>query len=456
MKKYTYITTILTIILLGMTACLDSEGSLEVKEYPYATLRSVSIDDIHTKYTIKKDDGTDSTTIKTIIGSNYPFTIDQENNVAYNVDSLPIGTDITRVSTYISCDGIAYIYVDSLDSFKSQVSTDSLDFSNPIRLRIVSTDKSYSQEYTIKLNVHTTDPDQLYWNRMSATPDATSTALRIVATEEKLYLFGLDTEGRLSLSTAAQSNTATWTEQSTDAPTALNLNSITLFGGKFYAVAEGKLYTSANGTTWENQQCGKSLTTLFAASDKDAVMWAATTDSLATTSDPATGFTAIQPLSTQFPLDNLSWTIAPLRTNMNINRYILIGYTPHSPLQPKLWGKLSTEKKWVEYHPSSYQTKLCPALESLTVFPYDSKLYAIGGRGADNGKEVKALSTIYISRDNGLTWDAAKDGGPTLPAELSGTEAPFSATVDSNGNIWLATGGDNGTIWRGRMNKLDL
>ena len=456
MKKYTYLTTFLTIILLTLTSCLKSDGALEVKEYPYATLRSVSIDDIHTTYTIKKDDGSDSTYIKTVTGSNYPFTIDQEINLAYNVDSLPVGTNITRVSTNISCDGIAYLYVDSLGSFKSQVSTDSLDFTNPLRLRIVSTDKSYSREYQVRLNVHTIDPNQLYWNKLSTSPDATSTELRLMTANETLYLFGIDAEGNLSLATASQSDASAWTTQTTSAPAALNLNSITLFDGKFYAVAEGKLYASTDGAAWENLPCEKSLTTLFAASDKDNVMWAATADSLATTADPAAGFTSVQSLSERFPLNNLSWTVAPLRTNMNINRYILIGDAPQQPQQPKLWGKLSNEKKWVEYHPSSYQNKLCPELKSLTIIPYDSKLYAIGGSGTVEGNRVESLSTIFISRDNGLTWEAAKEGGPTLPEELSGTEAPFSATVDQNDNIWLVTGGSNGTVWRGRMNKLDL
>ena len=456
MKKYTYLTTLLTIILLTLTSCLESEGALEVKEYPYAVLRSVSIDDIHTTYTIKKSDGSDSTAIKTVVGYNYPFAVDQEKNIAYNVDSLPVGTDITRVSTNISCDGIAYIYVDSLGDFKSQVSTDSLDFTNPVRLLIMSTDKSYSREYQIRLNVHTIDPNQLYWNKLSATPDATSAELRLMAANGTLYLFGHDAEGNLSLATAAQTDASVWTTHITTAPASLNLNSITLFNGKYYALAEGRLYKSTDGATWENLSCEKKLVALFAASDKDNVMWAATADSLATTADPATGFTTVQPLSERFPLNNLSWTVAPLRTNMNINRYILIGDAPQQPQQPKLWGKLSNEKKWVEYHPSSYQNKRCPQLKSLTIIPYDSKLYAIGGSGTVEGKEVEALSTIFISRDNGLTWEAAKEGGPSLPEELSGTEVPFSATVDRNGNIWLVTGGSNGTVWRGRMNKLDL
>ena len=61
-----------------------------------------------------------------------------------------------------------------------------------------------------------------------------------------------------------------------------------------------------------------------------------------------------------------------------------------------------------------------------------------------------------MSRDNGLTWEVSKEDGPSLPAELSGVDAPFAAFVDADGNIWLAVCGENGAIWRGRMNKFDL
>jgi hypothetical protein len=110
----------------------------------------------------------------------------------------------------------------------------------------------------------------------------------------------------------------------------------------------------------------------------------------------------------------------------------------------------------VNYSPSSYNTKLCPSLESLVVFPYDDRLYAIGGKGTAAGAEVDALNAIYISRDNGLTWEASGEKGPSLPAELVGVDAPFTAFVDGDGNIWLAVCGENGAIWRGRMNKLDI
>jgi hypothetical protein len=90
------------------------------------------------------------------------------------------------------------------------------------------------------------------------------------------------------------------------------------------------------------------------------------------------------------------------------------------------------------------------------VLPYDGLLYAFGGKGVAGGQEVKPLSAIYVSRDNGLTWSSKLVNAPELPAEISELDVPFAAIVDSDENIRLILGGENGAMWRGRMNKFDL
>lgn len=443
-------------MMLAFTSCLETDGELAVKYYPYAMLRSVSIGNIDSKYIIKASDGSDSTIIKTVKGENYPFAIDQDKCEAYNVDSLPVGTDITKVATDINCDGIAYLYVDSLQKYELFVESDSFDFTNPMRILVSATDGSYSREYKISLNVHTLDPNQLYWNKMAVNPAASSASVRMLAKDETLYLFGCDAEGNVTLSTAATSASAAWESKSVSGlPLSPTMNSLVQYAGNFYIVADGKIYASADGEDWESVACEANVATLFAASDKDNVVWAVANDSLAYASNVADGFTTVQPVAANFPLNDLSSIIAPLRTNMNINRYTLIGRASQGA-QPQVWSRLSSERKWVNYSPSSYNTKLCPSLESLVVFPYDDKLYAIGGKGTAAGAEVGALNAIYISRDNGLTWEASGENGPSLPAELVGVDAPFTAFVDGDGNIWLAVCGENGAIWRGRMNKLDI
>ncbi len=448
--------TMATIMLF--TSCLETDGALAEKYEPYAVLRSVSISDIDTKYIIKGEDGKDSTIVKTVKGENYPFAINQETYEAYNVDSLPVGTDITKVATRISCDGVAYLYVDSLQSYELFVESDSFDYTTPLKILIASTDGTYAREYKISLNVHTVDPNQLYWNKIAATPSESCASVRMLQKDDKLHLFSCDDEGNIALSTMSAFNSEAWeTTPVVGLPQSSNMNSLILYAGKFYIAADGGVYSSTDGAAWENVPCAANVATLFAASDKDNAVWAVANDSLAYTSDVTSGFTFVQPLVTKFPLYDLSSVILPLRTNLNINRYTLVGrVSQDTQSQPQVWSRLSSERKWVNYSPSSYNTKLCPALESLVVFPYDDKFYAIGGKGTVAGTEVEALSAIYVSRDNGITWEAADDKGPSLPAELSGVDAPFTAFVDGDRNIWLAVYGENGAIWRGRMNKLDL
>ena len=458
MKKIFSLSLIMLTTMLALMSCLETDDELAVKYEPYATLRSVSISDIDTKYVVKGKDGKDSTIIKTVIGSNYPFVINQETCEAYNVDSLPVGTDVKKVATSISCDGVAHLYVESTQSYELFVETDSFDYTQPLKILVTSTDGTYAREYKISLNVHTVDPNQLNWNKIAENPLASSADVRMSLKDGKLFVFSCDANGDVSLFTMSVSNFALCeSEKVIGLPQVSNMNSLVLYAGNFYIATDGGIYSSTDGLVWENVPCKVDVKTLFAASDKDNVIWAVANDSLAYANDIALGFTTVQPLSDKFPLYDLSSVISPLRTNLNINRYLLIGRaTQGGQVQPQVWSKLTNERKWVNYIPSSYNTKLCPSLEGLVVFPYDDKLYAIGGKGIVAGKEINALSVIYASRDNGLTWEAFDDDGPSLPAELAGLDDPFTAFVDADGNIWLAVCGENGAIWRGRMNKFDL
>lgn len=458
MKKFPLVYLCLALASLLFVSCFDSDDSFSIKSEPYAVLSSFAISDINTKCTIKTEDGRDSTYIKIVPGVKYQFNIDQERNLVYNTDSLPLGTDITRVVADIDCDGIAYIYADSIENFRIYSNSDSVDYTKPVRMMIVSTDNSYSREYTITINVHTVDPDKLNWIEGVAAPVGAAAGLRLFEKDGSLALFSIAEDGKAMLHTALLPDAAEWTEKAVgNFPANANLNSMTLYGGNYYVVAEGRLYTSGDASSWSEVPVDGTFATLFAASDEDNVMWAVLNDSLARTADAASGFTMVEPVPASFPMYGISSIVTPLRTNMKINRYVLVGNSSQSASeQPVVWSKLTSERSWTHYRPSSYNEKLCPALESLTVLPYDGMLYAIGGKGTANGEEVESLSAIYVSRDNGLTWSDDLVNAPELPAQLSATAAAFTAMVDSNRSIWLVVGGENGAVWRGRMNKFDL
>ena len=85
---------------------------------------------------------------------------------------------------------------------------------------------------------------------------------------------------------------------------------------------------------------------------------------------------------------------------------------------------------------------------------YDNSLYAIGGAGVAQGEAVEALSSFYVSRDNGITWKAPEGFDQRLPHELQGDDAQFVATVDSNNVMWIVMGGEKPAVWKGIINRL--
>ncbi len=458
MKKFPLLYLSIVIVSLLFVSCFEADDDFDIKREPYALLRSLSIADISTTFTTKTEDGRDSTFVRITPGVKYQFNIDQERGLVYNSDSLPVGTDITRVVTDIKCDGIAYIYADSIENYRIFSNSDSIDYTKPARILIISTDNSYSREYTVQVNVHTVDPDMLNWVKSSAIPVAAPAEMRVFEKDGHLALFSVAENGTVSLSTAVLPSASEWTtSQADNFPANANMNSMNLFGGNYYVVADGKLYTSTDALVWNETSAGRNFITLFAASDEDNVMWAAVNDSLAYMTDAASGFTMVEPLPADFPIYGLSSSVNPLRTNMKINRYLLVGRSSEAAYaQPVVWSKLTAERSWTHYRPSSYNDKLCPSLNPLIVLPYNAQLYAFGGKGVVNGEEIESLSAIYVSRDNGLTWSPTLVNAPKLPAEVASTEASFTAMVDNNENIWLVIGGESGAVWRGRMNKFDL
>ena len=137
-----FLSVIMSFLLMSIaiSSCLNSDDNYEYSSD--ATIRAFGLD------TIKK-------------GIYYKFTIDQLKREIYNVDSLPVGSDTIIDKILIDTLDITGWVTSGLQDTLFNNLTDSVDFREPITLKVHAADGVTTREYKITVNVHTQDPDSL-------------------------------------------------------------------------------------------------------------------------------------------------------------------------------------------------------------------------------------------------------------------------------------------------------
>lgn len=438
----------LVMLFTGVSCMSDDEESVVLS--PYAMVTSFSIGNIKSSYHAFTSTGEDTTVVRTLSSALYPFTINHSTGEIFNADSLPFGTDVSKVVMNISLKGVACIYTDSTGTFDYFSMTDSIDFTVPRKFRIYSADKGYERDYTVTVNVHKVEPELLSWNKYSAPEDFLPSCAVEFCGEMKL--FG-SVAGTLSVASAGLAGEPAWElSPLSGLPVTAKLANVQQFGGSLYTVAEGSLYISADAVNWAVASQESGVVAIVGASDADGKIWIAGEQGVKYSADGAS-FEQAQELPAGFPLYGLSLSSYPLLHNRNIIRYMLIGYTtPEMNGEPAVWSRLSTENDWVLY--DNGNGFACPSLKGLSVVRYDNSLYAFGSSGVAGGESIGAFSSFFVSKDNGIVWKASENYYQRLPKELAGNESQFVATVDSANFIWIVNSGSDAGVWKGIINRL--
>ena len=165
---------LLTIVsALLLTSCLSSNDE-EVVYYEDTAVTAFSLGTLKITYHTTASDGvTDSTYTSTLDCSSYKLYIDQLSQTIYTPDSLPVGIDpsaaLATVTTKNSGTAVLNLYSKSgADSLAYYSSNDSIDFTNPVRLRVYNMMGTAYREYTVHVNVHKESVDEFSWKATDA------------------------------------------------------------------------------------------------------------------------------------------------------------------------------------------------------------------------------------------------------------------------------------------------
>lgn len=332
---------LLLLTLIVAASCLNSSNDDASSLYSDAAITSFSLGTL-TRYQHQKTDAGNDTIIKTTVtGSSYDFSIDQINHRIYNADSLPTGTDVSKLVVTLSTYNGGTVWIQDLEDPEIGIlynSTDSIDFTTPRTFRIYANNGKGFSTYTVNVNVHQQEANVMNWQltdevytENEETPNLPED-IKVLLGGCSTELYALSTDNRLMVS---RDDGATWEEDLLDEdPSLLPVQDLSLTCYQMgYAENTDYVVLVGNRSTDSYPQ------------ESTAVVWRKIVDHGA--------------------------------------------YVPQG--------------RWTYITPNSDNPYQLPRLKDLSIVKYDDGILAIGGEGI-GGATQTPWSQLYQSRDNGITW----------------------------------------------------
>lgn len=404
------------------------------------------------------------------------FTIDLDRGLIYNADSLPLGTDVSRLLVsmeYSSAYSVEFNVkngkVLQKDTTFAYSSSDSVDFTGDVKLTIVAADQVTRRTYDVKVNVHKMKPDSMSWDRI-ARRDLPSISgnvseQRAVKFNDEVYCLMVD-KGRYVLANGENPATREWIKRELQLPFNPDVRSLTATTDAVYMLDadNGTLYKSTDFSSWTS--CGVRWKSISGAYLDKLLGVAENGGSLVHTAYPSIDGFAPYTLENGFPVYKTSdMQTFTSKWNTNPVGIIIGGVDAVGNVSGETWG--FDGKIWCKI--SERGVKPHSGMVLIPYFTFDtnednwkvteySTWIAIGGRLADG----TADNTVYVSRDNGVNWNIG-DSLIQMPkyiekvscADALVFEAELSAAVRSASEwtymptpaipVWMMV--DNGVVY---------
>jgi len=371
------------------------------------------------------------------------FTIDYDNGLIYNADSLPVGTDITAlkvtvdfmntVNSAVFAISGATVQADTTINYSTSM-TKSLDFSGRTLLTVSSADQSQVKDYEVKVLVHKVNPDTIIWSKSwrRDLPGYRNSAIGHKAVKQGDLYRILNYNGQESfLFTAASPDQVTWDKESVSLPFVPQVQSLVATASTLYMLdADGVLYSSPDGREWAS--CGVNWYSVIGTYGDRVLGIVKGNDGYYHDEYPHNeGFTA-SAVEAGFPVSHFSnmivtdnnWTVAQ-------QAMIVGGIDSEGKVLGDVWG--FDGNRWGKIN--NVHTSALPALTDATLVPYytyklqkgvrrygqQDTWYVMGGKLADGTLN----GNTYLSDTQGITWykGGAAFSQPDFMSKFYGAQA---------------------------------
>lgn len=377
------------------------------------------------------------------------FTIDLVSGNIYNADSLPYGTDISRLvaNMEFSSPSKVEIYIKGKDDSGNEKTTtinylespsDSIDFSGgrgSVTMTVVAADGTTQRDYVIDVRVHQVKADSLIWENLSGSglPASDAVAQKTLMKDGSVYCFTENEPGEYSLFKTATLGQGNWQKGTISGISDLDINSIIVSPEGFFALvgtSDSKtLVSSSDGVNWSPVAGSSAFYSLIGMYESTLLGIVKDGSAYKYASYPQQGELTAVPAD--FPVSGFSNTVS-YKSDWGTSQIVFVGgrLSDGHSFSNSVWG--FDGENWVSlnnvnggaggapitpregamfftYYTYKYHSSLDYYTELLTYF-------IIGGSDG-----TKVLNDIYTTTDLGGFWTKAEDGSSlSLPKDIKG------------------------------------
>ena len=419
------------------------------------------------------------------------FSIDQKRCLIYNADPLPYGTNVNKlipVITTMSSVSLAELTVQRVGKSDTvynylENSTDTIDFTKPVKLRLVSLDGTSERNYTIQVNVRKQKADTLMWSRAERTPlpslfdvpneqhtTATATAVYCLTRYQQQYCLAVS-----KLNENVDGGLGQWQSQYVTFGFTPDANSFTATDNALYILdSEGNLYFSADGLQW--QAAGEKLHYIYGAYHSEIVASRQESDGSWSVGTFPCGIFRALPAGMPYEKTSNSvvygFEMTPRQQLIVVGGRLLDGSLSQDAwgFDGKAWAKISRRRIPVALHSATLVPYYTVSVANDWTTTRFATMLLIGGQLEDG-----SLSrTVYVSSDFGINWSEASEQMQLpehVPAFYGAQAVVVESTLHANSRVsrpieqWQCPyiylfGGLNAnaatynTMWRGVISRL--
>lgn len=360
------------------------------------------------------------------------FSIDLANRSIYNADSLPYGTDVSRMVVTVKVPNSARLEMYMPSRFTGQDTVvdltanprDSINFVDGRNyLRVIAPDETSVANYSVKVNVHRVLPDSLRWSKSARgtlpsniTYPTASATVRFHG--QMLSLASSSLRTTLNV-TADPFDFDSWQQTNlTTLPEGADVNTLTATTEALYILtADGALHTTTDPmmASWSEAEPASAGWSHIYGAFGDRIVGVRGAE-WATWPPSASG--AIADMGADFPVKQTSqlveytseWSLEP-------QAMMAGGITASGSTTGAVWG--FDGQSWFRYSSTNGVRALPDDADGYTIFPYFTFVtwsnnykvtkratwLAIGHFTAADKRSTR--SCVYTSLDNGLNWSEA-------------------------------------------------